>query len=65
MKKLMFAAAVGAALMWFYDPTSGAQRRDSLQRRLNRGNPGAATEPSAHVPDTNLARPDSAIYAAR
>lgn len=35
MKKLMFAALAGAALMWFYDPANGAQRRQSLQRKIN------------------------------
>ena len=51
MKKLMFAAAAGAALMWFYDPTSGSQRRETLQRKLNRGTPGPMTQPPTRIAD--------------
>ncbi len=45
MKKLMTAALVGAALMWFYDPANGAQRRDSVQRKLNQRQTAAPTGP--------------------
>jgi len=43
MKKLMFAALVGAAVMWFYDPANGSRRREALQRKLNGGPSGSVT----------------------
>jgi hypothetical protein len=63
MKKLMLAALVGAAAMWFYDPANGPRRRDALQRRLNRANPGPVDAPMpAADPGT---RSDVAMFAAR
>lgn len=64
MKKLMFAALAGAAVMWFYDPANGAQRRDSLQRKLNRGQQGATLTP-VRVPDLGATRSDAAMTASR
>ena len=60
----MLAAFAGAALMWFYDPANGPQRRDSLQRALNRGNSGPldATPP---VTSDDGTRTDVAMFAAR
>ena len=43
MKKLMFAALVGAAVMWFYDPANGSRRREALQRKLNGESSGSVT----------------------
>jgi hypothetical protein len=64
MKKLMLAAFVGAAAMWFYDPANGPQRRDALQRMINRGNPGRVTAPAPLMADDG-SRPDVAVFAAR
>jgi len=65
MKKLMLAAAAGAALMWFYDPTSGSHRREVLQRKLNRGTPGAVIAPPTAVADRPADRIDVARVASR
>ena len=65
MKKLMFAAAVGAALMWFYDPANGTQRRDAMQRKFNRGTPGIPAEPPAPVTSLGADRIDVARVASR
>lgn len=65
MKKLMFAAAAGAALMWFYDPTSGSHRREALQRKLNKGTPGVVIEPPARMSDVSAERVDVARVASR
>ncbi len=59
MKKLMFAALVGAALMWFFDPANGSQRRDSVQRKLNQGRTAAPTGP-VRVADLDTDRMTSA-----
>ncbi len=64
MKKLMFAAAAGATLMWFYDPTSGTHRRETLQRKLNR-KPGAVIESPARISDVSADRIDVARVASR
>jgi hypothetical protein len=34
MKKLLFAAVVGGALIWFLDPDSGSQRRQAVRHWL-------------------------------
>ena len=65
MKKFMFAAGAGAALMWFYDPTSGTHRRETLQRKLNRGTPGAVIESPVRIADLNAERIDVARVASR
>ncbi len=36
MKKLLFAMAIGAALAWLLDPDSGARRRTSLKRQIEK-----------------------------
>jgi hypothetical protein len=64
MKKLMLAALVGAAAMWFYDPANGPRRRDALQRTLNRTSPAPAVAPTPFAADAG-ARPDVAMVAAR
>jgi hypothetical protein len=63
MKKLMLAALVGAAAMWFYDPANGSRRRDALQRTLNRANPGPTDAPAPIAPDAGTR--DVAMFAAR
>ena len=63
MKKMMLAALVGAALMWFYDPANGPQRRDALQRTLNRGYPSPVDAPTPLAEDGT--RTDVAMFAAR
>ena len=63
MKKLMLAAIVGAAAMWFYDPANGPQRRDALQRMINRGHPSPVDAPTPFVEDGT--RTDVAMFAAR
>jgi len=60
----MLAALVGAAAMWFYDPANGPQRRDALQRKLNRANPSPVSAPAPLVAD-DLTRTDVAMFAAR
>ena len=64
MKKLMLAALVGAAAMWFYDPANGTQRRDALQRMINRDRPGPVDAPSPIVAEDGT-RTDVAMFAAR
>jgi hypothetical protein len=34
MKKLLFAALLGGALVWFLEPESGPQRREAVLNRL-------------------------------
>lgn len=65
MKKLMLAAFVGAAAMWFYDPANGPQRREALQRMINRGDvPSPVDAPSPIVAEDGT-RTDVAMFAAR
>lgn len=50
--------------MWFGDPANGPQRRDALQRMLDKGRPNPTAAPTSIVaPDG--ARPDSPVFAAR
>lgn len=60
MKKLMFAALVGAALMWFCDPANGAKRRDSVQRKLNQS-PSSAPAGPVRVADLSADRSPTAV----
>ncbi len=64
MKKLLLAAIVGAALMWFYDPANGTQRRDALQRKLNKVSSSPVDQPSRLTPE-GTPRTDVAMFAAR
>jgi len=64
MKKLMLAALVGAAAMWFYDPANGPQRRVALQRMLNRDRPSPADAPTPIIAEDGT-RTDVAMFAAR
>lgn len=64
MKKLMLAALVGAAVTWFYDPANGSQRRDALQRMINRGHPSPVDAPAAPFPVEDVTRPDVPKFAA-
>jgi hypothetical protein len=64
MKKLMLAALVGAAAMWFYDPANGSQRRAALQRMLDRANPSPVDAPIPGVAEDGT-RADVAMFAAR
>lgn len=66
MKKLLCAAALGAAAMWFWDPENGAQRRDQLQRKLNGGQSGSPGENSTQSTGTApAAQDDLTMYATR
>ena len=49
--------------MWFYDPANGPQRRDALQRTLNRGYPSPVDAPVPLAEDGS--RTDVAMFAAR
>ena len=63
MKKLILAAGLGAALMWFYDPANGSRRRETLQRTLNKGGSGPLEQPSRlHEDGTSN---DVAMFATR
>jgi hypothetical protein len=62
MKKLLLAAAAGAALMWFYDPANGTQRREALQRKMNRVSPDQARTGPLSTDETLTA--DVAVFAA-
>ena len=62
MKKLMLAALVGAAAMWFYDPANGPRRRDALQRTSIGPTPARPTA-GADAPDAGTR--DVAMFAAR
>jgi hypothetical protein len=37
MLKLLFGITLGAALMYFFDPREGGERRQALSDRMNRG----------------------------
>ena len=63
MKKLILAAAMGAGLMWFYDPANGAQRREALQRTINKGTSGASPQGTLSPEDGSPS--DVAMFAAR
>jgi hypothetical protein len=64
MRKLMLAALVGAAVMWFYDPANGPQRREALQRMVNRSNLSPVDAPPPLAPE-DATRTDVAMFAAR
>jgi hypothetical protein len=40
MKRLLFWITLGAALAWFADPVSGAQRRRAVEGLVNRSSGG-------------------------
>ncbi len=75
-KTLLFGMGVGAALMYYFDPSWGRRRRAELRSRLDRGarqledwreraeqNPPAATRPRADEHDIDWMEGDS--YRAR
>jgi hypothetical protein len=49
MKRLLFWITLGAAIAWFADPVSGAQRRRAVEGLVNRSSGGGSAPSSSGI----------------